>query len=47
MIDINQSPALCPYTNKTNEHPNILPNLLANSLICRPTLIHMYHNQGS
>ena len=39
MLDINQSPFLCPHTNKTNYHPNILANLQANSLLCRPTLI--------
>ena len=40
MIDINQSyPVLCPDTNKTNYHLNILTNLWANSLLCRPTLI--------
>ena len=27
MFDINQSPVLCPHTNKTNEHLNILANL--------------------
>ena len=37
--NINQNPVLCPYTNKTNEHLNILANLQANSLLCRPTLI--------
>ena len=40
MIDINQSSALCSHTNKTNKHLNILANLQANSLLCRPTLIH-------
>ena len=39
MIDVNQSPVLCPQTNKTIKHLNILANLGANSLICRPTLI--------
>ena len=39
MIDINQSPVLCPHTNKTNYHLNILANLRGNSLVCRRTLI--------
>ena len=39
VIDINQSPVLCPHANKTNEHLNILANLRANSLLCRLTLI--------
>ena len=39
MIDNNQTPALCPHTNKTNQYLNILANLWANSLLCRPTLI--------
>ena len=39
MIDINQSTVLCPHTNKTNKHLNILTNLWSNSLLCRPTLI--------
>ena len=40
MIDINQSPVLCPHTYKTNYQLNILTNIQANSLLCRPTLIH-------
>ena len=32
MIDINQSPVLCPHTNKTNYYLNILVNLKAKSL---------------
>ena len=39
MIDVNQSPVLFRHTNKTNQHLNILANLRANSLLCRPTLI--------
>ena len=39
MIDINQSPVLCPHTNKRNYNLNILANPWANSLRCRPTLI--------
>ena len=43
MIDINQSPVLCPHTNKTNIQSlnilNILVSLRVNSLLFRPTLI--------
>ena len=38
MIDINQSPVLCCHANKKKQL-NILTNLQANSLFCRPTLI--------
>ena len=38
IMDINQSPVLCPHTNERNTS-NILANLWANSLLCRPTLI--------
>ena len=38
--NVNQNPVLCPLINKTNEQLNILANLRANSLLCRPTLIH-------
>ena len=38
--NINHNPVLCPHTNKTNEHVNILANLRVDSLLCRPTLIH-------
>ena len=33
MIDIDQSPVLCPHANKTNLHFNILASFWANSLL--------------
>ena len=42
MTDINQSPILGPPTNKINKHLNTLANLLASSLLCRPTPLIRY-----
>ena len=47
MIDINQSPVLCPHTNKTNYHLNILPIFMPTVLFADPLWFGMYRDRGS